>query len=151
IWFVIPATAGIYRSAVRAFEKWIPACAGMTFSMRSKRSIAAGHVDRHAGDKIGVSGCQKADHLGLVGRFGDAAQRGALDLGLLVLRARLVPARPDPLGQGTARRDRVDRDPEGPELEGELAGKGDDAAFGGGIGAAAGGAEAAAGDRRQVD
>src|SRR6202035_1213221 len=90
-------------------------------------------------------------HLGLVGRLGDAPQWRAVDLGLLVFRARLVPARPDALGQGPARRDRVDVDAVGSELEGELAGEGDDAAFGRGIGAAARDAEAAPGDRGQVD
>ena len=49
-------------------------------------------------------------------------------------------------------RDRcVDRDAVRSQLEGELAGEGDDAALGGGIGAAARDAEAAPGDRRQVD
>src|ERR1043165_8276806 len=83
-------------------------------------SIPAGHVDRHARHEIGIARRQKTDDLGLVGRLADATQGRAVDLGLLVFRARLVPARPDALGQGAARRDRVDVDVVGPELEGEL-------------------------------
>src|SRR6202043_2111315 len=89
--------------------------------------------------------------ISLVHRLGDAAQRRAPDLGLLVLRARLVPARPDAFGQRAARRDRIDVDAVRAELESELPGKGDDAALRGGVGAARRDAEAAPDDRRQVD
>src|SRR5438270_11896359 len=119
--------------------------------MTPSGSISAGYVDRYAGHEIGVAGRQETDHLGLVRRLGDAAQWRAVDLGLLVFRARLVPARPDAFGQGAARRDRVDVDVVGPELEGELAGEGDNAALRRGIGAAARRAEAAPGDRGQID
>ena len=89
-------------------------------------SISSGNIDRDAGHEIGVARRQKADDLGLVGGLGDAAQRGARDLRGLVLRALLVPARPDALGQSAARRDRVDVDAVRSEFEGELASKGDD-------------------------
>src|SRR5216684_9123576 len=110
--------------------------------MREIGSISAGYVDRDAGHEICIARGEKTDHLRLVDRLGDAAQRGTVDLGLLVLRARLVPARPDALGQRAARGDRVDVDAVGAELEGELSGEGDDAALGGGIGAAARNAQA---------
>jgi hypothetical protein len=48
-------------------------------------SVAAGYVDRDASDKIGIARRQKANHLGLIRRLGDAPQRCALDLGGLVL------------------------------------------------------------------
>src|SRR5207248_11787490 len=82
---------------------------------QSSGSIAAGYVDRDAGHKIRIARRQKADDPGLVRRLGDPAQRRAIDLGLLVFRARLVPARPYALGQGAARRDRIDVDVIGPE------------------------------------
>ena len=112
--------------------------------------MAARDVDGEARDEIGVGRGQETDDVGLVGRLGDAAQRRALDLlGLRGLRA-LVPMRADALGQGDAGGDGVDVDAVGPELEGELAGEGDDAALGRGIGAGAVVAEATAGDRGQV-
>ena len=37
-------------------------------------------LDGEAGDEIGVGRGQEADHVGLVDRFGDAAQRRAFDL-----------------------------------------------------------------------
>src|SRR5690348_4752705 len=104
--------------------------------MTPSRSISAGYVDGDAGDEIGITGSQETDHLGLIRRLGDAAQRGALDLGRLVFRALLVPARANALGQRLARRDRVDVDPIGAEFEGELAGEGDDTSLRRGIGAA---------------
>src|SRR5204863_9918782 len=144
---VIPAKAGIHLSAVQAAEEWVPAFAGTT----EEDSSPAGYVDRHSGHEIGVAGGQKTDHLGLVRRLGDAAQWRAVDLGLLVFRARLVPARPDALGQGAARRDRLDVDVIGPELKGELTREGDDAAFRRGIGARRRRAEPAPGDRGEID
>src|SRR5262245_28494381 len=51
-------------------------------------SDTACDVDGQAGDEIGVGRGEKADHVGLVGRLCDAAQRRALDLlGLRGLRA----------------------------------------------------------------
>ena len=97
-------------------------------------SVAAGHVDCHAGDEIGVARCQKADHLGLIGRFGDAPQRRPCDFGGLILGALLLPARANPLGQGAAWCDRVDVDAIGAEFKRDLPGKGDDPALGGGVG-----------------
>src|ERR1700760_4576619 len=117
--------------------------APISHPLMSPWSISSGYVDGHAGHEIGVAGCQEADHLRLVRRLGDAAQRRAPDLGLLVLRARLVPAGPDAFGQRAARRDRVDVDAVRAELESELPGKGDDAALRGGVGAARRDAEAA--------
>src|SRR5205085_10422977 len=113
--------------------------------------VSPGDVDRHAGHEIGVARRQKTDDLCLIRRFGDAAQRRAVDLGLLVFRARLVPARTDAFGQGAARRDRVDVDVMRPEFEGELPGEGDDAALCRRIGAAARRAETAPGDRGEID
>src|SRR5437763_13290791 len=118
---------------------------------QSSGSIAAGYVDRDAGHKISITRRQKTDHLGLVRRLGDASERRLVDLGLLVLRARLVPAWRYALGQGAARRDRIAVDVIGPELEGELPGEGDDAAFRGGIGARRRRAEPAPGDRGEID
>src|SRR5206468_9775790 len=57
----------------------------------------------------------------------------------------------DPLGEREARGDSVDRDPEGAQLVRELSREGNDAALGRGIGAAAGGADAASRDGRDVD
>ena len=61
-----------------------------------------------------------------------------------------VPARLEPGAQRQARGDGVDGDAVGAELERELARQRDDAALRRGVGAAAGGAHAAAGDRRDV-
>src|SRR5204862_182515 len=77
-------------------------------------------------------------------------QRHALHLGLLLDRRHAVPARAQARAQGQARRDRIDVDAEGAELQRELAREGDDAALGGGVGGAAAGAEPASGDRRDV-
>src|SRR4029450_3019796 len=94
-------------------------------------------IDRQARNEIGVRRGEEADHVGLVGRLGDAAQRRALDLlGLRGLRA-LVPMGPDALRQGDTGGDGIDVDAVGPELEGELAGESDDAALGRGVGAGA--------------
>ena len=118
-----------------------PTLPAMLFSLAG-RLHAAGDVDGEAGDEIGVGGGQEADHVGLVDRFGDAAQRGAFDLfGLRALRA-LLPMRPDAFGEGDAGGDGIDVDAVRPELMGELAGERDDAALGRGIGARAVGAEA---------
>src|SRR5215472_9136114 len=91
-------------------------------------STPPAYVDRDAADKVGVARCQKADDLGLVGRRGEA-QWGARDLRRLRLRRAPLPMRADALGQSQARRNRVDRDAEGPKLKGELAGEGNDPAL----------------------
>ena len=63
------------------------------------RLVSAGHVDGDAGDEVGVGRGQKADHLRLVGRLGDAAQRRAVDLlGLL-----MPPGSTGPSAAGCAR------------------------------------------------
>jgi hypothetical protein len=114
-------------------------------------SVSAGHIDRHAGDEIGVARCQEADHLGLVRRLGDAPQRRPCDFGGVILGALLLPAGADPLGQGAAWGDRVDVDAMRAELKRDFSGKGDDPAFGSGVGSTARPAVAAAGDRREID
>src|SRR4029453_13677518 len=112
---------------------------------------AARDVDGEARDEVGVGRGEETDQVGLVGGPGDGARGGAFDLlGLRGLRA-LVPMRADALRQGDAGRDGVDVDAVGPELEGELAGEGDDAALGRGIGAGAVEAQAPSRDRGQVD
>src|SRR2546426_10559389 len=92
-------------------------------------SVAAGHVDGHAGDEVRVARREEADHARLVAGLGHAPQWRALDLLRLLLRRSLLPARADPFGQGHARRDRVDVDAVGPELVRELSGERDDAAL----------------------
>ena len=85
--------------------------------------------------KSASDGRQEADHLGLVRRLRHPPQRCRLDLCRLSLRRALVPVRPDPFRQRQAGRDRVDVDPERPELERQLAGERDDPALRRGIGA----------------
>src|ERR1700722_15368682 len=84
------------------------------------RSASAGHIDGDAGDEIGVLRRQKADNPRLVDRLGDAAQRRVVDRPRLILLAAPFPMRADALGQGGARRDRVDVDAVRPELVREL-------------------------------
>src|SRR5215468_2361931 len=130
-----------------------PNLPGMECSLLSARQAlyAARHVDGEAGDEIGVGRGKEADDAGLVDGLGDSAQWRAFDLlGLGGLRA-LLPLRPDALGQGDAGRDGVDVNAFGAELVRKLAGEGDDAPLGRGVGARAVRTEAAAGDRGQVD
>src|SRR5207249_2700568 len=56
--------------------------------------LAARHIDGDARDEVGVARREEADHARLILRFGDTAQRHALDLGLLLDRRHAVPARP---------------------------------------------------------
>src|SRR5205823_8930012 len=113
-------------------------------------SEPAGHVDGHPGDEVGVAGGQEADHPRLVARVGDTSQRRARDLARLLLRRPLLPAWPDPLGQREAGGDRVDADPEGPQLVSQLPREGDDPTLRGGVGAAAALAEPPPCDGRDV-
>src|SRR5687768_980173 len=69
--------------------------------------LSAGHVDRDAGDEVGVGRGQKADDPSLILRSGDPAERRALDLGGLALRGPRSPVRQQPLGQGEAGRDGI--------------------------------------------
>src|SRR5262249_62194922 len=122
-----------------------PTLPGMECSLLSARQAlyAARHVDGEAGDEIGVGRGKEADDACLVDGFGDAAQWRVFDLlGLGGLRA-LLPVRADALGQRDAGRDGIDGDAVGAELVRKLAGEGDDAALGRGIGARAVRAEAA--------
>src|SRR5262245_55653593 len=58
--------------------------------------LAARHVDRQTRDEVGVAGGEEADDARLIDRLRDAAQRHALDLGLLLDRRHAVPARAQP-------------------------------------------------------
>src|ERR1700675_4101277 len=118
--------------------------------VRAPRLQSAGDVDRYAGDEVGVGGGEKADDACLVPCLGDGPEGRTGDfLGLLVRVSVLPPGR-ETLRQGQAGRDRVDGDAEGPQLESELLRERDDSTLGGGVGAAARGAQSAPGDRRQV-